>query len=906
MASRFDDFADGTDARGGTVHLRLEVEGFADMWTTSSALVGTTTGTTLGGRNVRLGLSPADAFELSEQPHLRDATLDVSGATFTIAEPEDQSATFAFARRAAVVSWLTASVTDTTTVWTVADPAAFSVNDRVHIGTETVRVTATGTTTITVQRAVWNTKAQYHYPDDYGPVAITDAPGAIRNRRVRLFAYFESDVDAAADSDGDGIPDGTLLWRGVVLRPPTTSDGVTWRLQVEPRTHLLKQEIAAESTNPIRIRGLYYHFRAPFRVQLFEHATATAGTFGVMSGVLRDTVYVTGHFDDDTAFVDAVNVAVQAAITATFTSTDTNIAIIGRTVATADGPGGWVWAITTGATARYTGVLAVSPLDGEIGIPAPLYDDPLSGTVVGVVGTTTTYYQRMQAPWHSEATHYGWVVAAGPRRFWGHTFDAGLRDPTASATAPTTRLHLSRDAGFVAGDRIQIDGLETDPGQPNSFVINAVDVADPPSVDLVDERSRPMQALNTEHDVRFQHALVDDGTLESLRAELVTEAVKANYGNVPFITGPADNDADTASWATEVAAAALDRAYTAHRAWSFTEPVTLEDLWAEEAKLLGGYFRLDAFGRIDFRRLLTRAPTDPAVVTLDSSNIIPRPEWPAWSQEPEGVVNIIEILDGYDAREDEHAVRFEVRDAISISLHKQRNTLTVAPKSANVGVPMSYLDAVEVAQTPLHFFSTNYQFVVLRVAWSVFTAALIGETVSITDARVPDTNSGTRGLNARRGIIVRREWAVPGHGTLTVMLHEQDVRGYAPAARLTGATLVSGNTWDLTITAALYAPSGSFDLDFFAANDITEVMQRDALEPLSDTATVVSIASSTSVRVTFDTGAPWGGSFTGKYDLLFRDDASAYTPTTNEARFAYIADGAFLLYDASGAKVFAP
>jgi hypothetical protein len=125
--------------------------------------------------------------------------------------------------------------------------------------------------------------------------------------------------------------------------------------------------------------------------------------------------------------------------------------------------------------------------------------------------------------------------------------------------------------------------------------------------------------------------------------------------------------------------------------------------------------------------------------------------------------------------------------------------------------------------------------------------------------------------------------------------------GYAPSAAITGAALVTGNTWDLTVTQSLYAPSGSDDLDFFTISDRVIARQTDDTSPASEVGTV-SALSATVARVVFDAAAPWGGSFSGTYVLDFADASEGVTDAM--AEYLWTADDTLALHDGTIARIF--
>jgi hypothetical protein len=194
-------------------------------------------------------------------------------------------------------------------------------------------------------------------------------------------------------------------------------------------------------------------------------------------------------------------------------------------------------------------------------------------------------------------------------------------------------------------------------------------------------------------------------------------------------------------------------------------------------------------------------------------------------------------------------------------------------------------------------------------------AVRLGDVALITSELVPNSGDGTRGVSNRRGRIVGRSVPFDPAESATVdfaiIMHTQsgsgtdganNVAGYAASARITAATLVSGTTWDCTVTQSQYAQINGDDTDFFTVGDYVIAIQDDDATPNTTTGTVVS-KTATNVRVAFGV-APWGGgAFAGTYTLEFADVSVGITDSQDD--YCYTGDVSLLLSNGNPARIFA-
>jgi hypothetical protein len=314
--------------------------------------------------------------------------------------------------------------------------------------------------------------------------------------------------------------------------------------------------------------------------------------------------------------------------------------------------------------------------------------------------------------------------------------------------------------------------------------------------------------------------------------------------------------------------------------------------------------------------------TTPVVATFDGARIATRNAdggvFPGWITASDGIVSVVRVLAAKSVRLPTNASRDprEViyRDVASISAHKNRglSTLSIEPE-AEATADLSDSEASLIASRIVAVYGHPYEVVTFRALRDEDAlGVLIGDVVAITSPHVINSANGTRGITGRKARVIGRRVSfdpsesgaasveitamMAGGGTIG-----PNYAGYAPSALITAAVVVTGNTWDLTVTQSLYAPSGSNDLDFFTLSDRVIAREVNDAAPASEFGTV-SALSATVARVVFDDTAPWGGSFSGSYVLDFAPAAEGVTSAM--AEYAWTADDTLTLHDGTIARIF--
>lgn len=860
------------------LQFRFVIEGCPDQWVSHRSLAGSAG----DGRTRRYGLSVNQPIEFEEKAILQEAELELSGMSLTIEERDDQAATYAFARKPKVLTYIAADVStnDPQTV-TVDDTTAISTNQYVHIGTETWKVNSKTSTTLTVARAQWQSKVQKHFIEvgaDARSSPITDAPGAFRNRRAFVYAHGPTELSPTAA--------GTLWWRGVVARPPRLVDAVRWVVDCDPITSLLEQEVAGDTDRPIQISGAYYPWSMPLRYQVVELGTDSAIGFG-SGGISNSTeeFYTIGYFAEDADLVADLN-------------GQTDVALAGwnnRYHWVPDAQGHPVLVVTTHATTpKYVQVYGGSRIDGVF-----------SGMMVDVQGTQVFQVQP-NATYYVRTVNYESYVRQGwPRSWIAATIslaDKPVTTGTARTDAPKTRIHLNAPLSLVVGDSIGIK-LYRSNDTPAEYLVPIVAVngsGDPNRNDVdLDEPSiaGAAEGLNAETTIRIGRNYGERIDVRTFRDAIVAKSVEKNRGTTPWLT-----DDDLASFAeAEDAAEELGQPAMV-RNYAFAKPRTVREVLKEELKLIGCYLTIDLLYEIQAKRLRVSTQTEAATFAFNDTNIIAgrTGQWPSWESERGGIVNAVLLKQGYDPKEDKYLLEpIVTRNVKSISEHSATYTLEIAPFSQD-RYAITEPKAAEIAATTLGFFRGDFHQVEIDVTWQAFNVRL-GDTVSLTTRHLPDPATGTRGLSGAIATVIGRRWTYPGIGRITLLVHTKRVAGYAPNANVVTDTHEGSNVHLLTVTQNFYAPTGVNDLSYFAQGDEVEVYQFDNAGTATRTATVLAIPSATTIRVQASSS-----SFAGSgWVLALRDRADLYTPTANAGKYAWIANSN-LLYNSEPAFEYAP
>jgi hypothetical protein len=871
----------------------------------------------------RVGGLVREGLGFEEHAYLAGADIEQTLCTFTIAEtpyPDLDAATEVFSDNASTLAWLDASLTASATTLTVNDTTDLGAGGYYHIGTEVIYVESVDSSTeCTIQRGLWRTTGQAHNVTAGGSasvVPVRDAIGIWAGRRWWLYAH---GADAIATS---GTADtGTLFCQGRIASEPELADECTWTITTESRWAFLEQEIGANFDKARKIRGIYYPATYPLVITVWRCATAAASN---TPDAQVDVVIPSGFFATNQEWADHVAATLNA---------NTTISGWGVVFAGAVINNRWELKLLTPSPARYFRVMGRTPVDGIFNafLGIDRYDTTSSAPVgingndclpISNVDASTWYlccWQQFEAsPW----------VATEHMRLAPRTININARASTIDtsvtvATYPPGRMYLDDVTGIADGDTllipqpddeegneqparaVEVFGVDTAAGYVEAYAASDAGVASvtegAPEIAAAGPACPELSPVRT-------YGATSGISLSEFRDALIAAAPGgANDGSTPWVLSD-----ELASWTDAVTEASAGRGYLTRRRYAFHKGQRLSDVLRQEAMLYGLFFYTDS----DFKIALRPLTIDTASVSSgrhvqDGSHITDERHG-AIRQSGDSIVNVVEIATGYDPVEDKHVKRaIRVVDLGSVAETKRRRVLEVRPKSAPAGADdITDTDALTLTAPIRALFGSRIFHVEVDVPWT-FLDVLIGDSVLLTSDVLPwagkrGVHDAGEGMQSVRGIVVGRTWYVDdAAGTLTLLVSGLDVAGYAPSARVSSATNVSGDIWDLVVENNRYAPSGAQDASYFSANFAIRLIEWDAATPTVRTGTVSSVTLGTNtIRVALDSA--WGGLGGATYNLCFGASSSWIA-----AQQLYMAIGASTRRTNMGgtsrlARVFAP
>lgn len=858
----------------GSPEYRLKIEGLPIEWTTTAALNRTadySTNTTKRQNGLK-----RDGLMIKESSDWIRGKMKLSAFSARIVDI-DESASDIFEVLPSKSTYLAANCDADDTTVTVLSSVGWAVGDLAYINTETWRITNISGTTWTISRARFGSIAQKHWVTVGESLAlpeITDRPMGVEGRRVYLYGYSDqNDVDAAGD--------GQQIFIGYVSSEPSLSEGLTeWSVGVDPITRVLGSDLGYDPNEPLKPRGIYFPWVFPFSVTISKAANA--------GGVVRVTSQkLTGFFEDQQAFVDAVNAAIATdqvgqATQVLFSALDSNhYRLLGWTTDAAYAP-----------QVTYQDVGSFLE-DGEAGVR---WHDPDTGEIIenDDIAINKTYYSN--------------VISRTPRGMMGilpETFDPALLVDGDAATAPFNRVYLGGNSPIVPGvTKAKFVFPSTSPSYvapltgENIFDIVNLDV-DEGWIEVARAGGTTGGFLTPETKVSLalDFGPADGGLLIDYLDDVVANSAEyANIGILPFLVS---TDIDLTTSRTEIEAAARGRVATSKRVFTKFQTGKFEDWLAEELKILGCLICLDATGRIVIRRLEAPSPTEFNGALIDASTTLVDGHLPTWSKSSFGLINAVKFSTKYDSDKDEWTGASElVRDIPGLGRNKIPRTLAIKPRSRSAigdeNVP--FTEWVSISSAIFGMFGVPYNTIDVDVPFSLFESLLVGSSATIDSAQLPDayasrTYAGKRGFSRPRvGVVQARSWDLQRcRGTVTLYVPSINAGGYTPSARVTSQT-GSDTTWTLTVSAtdsyfgARWWPTGAVATDLFETGYRVRVTLWDSEATNNAIGTVTAVTAST-VSVEFD--ATWTP---GSDVWILGYNIAESLVADEQERFAYIAD----------------
>lgn len=865
----------------GQVAWRISIDGYPHEAVSAKSLERTTA----DGRKRYIGLR-MDGLRLSESIDLPYAKWRAEGFTVTIADIGKRW-TGTFGRQPQQITWLDAStsLSASATTVTVQSTSGFDSSGQIYCDTETIGYTGTTSTTFTTcTRGVWGSVAQYHYNTvgaDLRFPEVTDWPRSIEGRRVRLFAYGAGD---------DHTGNGTQVWVGVAEGEPRFN-GVEWELDVGPPSSVFDTDIGTELEAPRTIRGIYYPYTAPLYLRINER---TSGNFA--TALTAETeIGLAGFWETQEEFcsdlTDLIATAIGNPISGTFVTPGANLR------AEPDGES-WRFVLTTPSSdARWVNVLGapsgpISAVDGSLGPGQPRWAAG-DGSLPETLSTDSTYFLR---PDSATGPDSAGTVPRSTVGYFDATYGAALGSPNQSgvdsATSPNGRLYLDGPA-TGSTSAITLDWSANGIGIESSAT---VDTDTPDSTDNfvdIDEHAQWWLPDGTSDDLLVATSAnlpkiglvrsLGTGSLADLLTTLVTQTAQyLNAGTAPFIRPTDDeykSDVDvTSDGLAELRAAADHSAYTSQRRYTIAKSVTLSELIEHEARLVGVFPCLNSNGQIVFRRLRLPSPSEASSGSLTSSVIVVDDTLLSHERSPWGSFNTVEISTGYDPIEDDYVGEtYKIRDVAAYGMTPKPRVLEISPKSAD-GVVPTVEDARYIASSVLGVFGAPYDVLTVQVPPTLFET-LLGDVVSVTWGKVP-ASDGTLGVSGKLGLVIGRELRpTEASGSLTILLTDQRVGGYVPAAKITSISGTSGGTGTFTIiVSADYFRSDQTAADHFKVGERIRLFRWGSTSTTTVTGTVTAIGLN-AMQLTTDTGWTYGANTWAIAGAVSTDISAAHQKT---------------------------
>lgn len=882
----------------GKVALRLVIEGMPTEWVTDSELATTST----DDRFRKVGLE-ATSFSFSETADLTSAALESTGFTARIVDV-DGEATKEFASRPSHTTWLTQNLAAGDTTIHVRSVSGWVVGKTIHVGTECLTVSNIPTSvTATVSRGTRDTITQGHFTNDgenlRAPEVTYHRPTCIEGRRVYVYAY------------GDGeTGNGTRIFAGVCATDASMRDGVTWEFTVDPLTAILEQDIGADLEEKFAPRGIHYYIDNGLTISISRLANASYDgastsdrtTFNIGSTLATDgTVF----YESQEEFCSAINdyiVTRTSGWTYPFT-----IAGAGNTPTLKAVPtdsGSWTFQYQTGGTAYWVLVEARSPIDPWFYTNAP------NGYVRDGDNPYTLTANRLYelVPVGSAASLPGRGMV--PRGIYGHDSGVSLAHYTGSdlyrsmyigGTVDVSGISFTNPGGLTIEwpEASSVAGAET-----TLHNVLAADSGDR-SVRLQDTGGAEVARIWTPEilpKISLSRSTASGNLYDYIEEICTNSADTANAGYSPLLTS---DDVDLATSQTEIESAVAGVPFMRERVYAQTKRLKLSEVLGPEMMLLGLVACMDETGKIVIRKIRSTSASGDIAATIDASSQLSGISLPSWERFQNGSVNDITLKTGWDPIADEYnGTTFRVRDVGSYSRNKLARKLEIEPKSytpfsGRADVGLVYRDIMPAVEPILGLLGYPYDVVKVAVPLTMYDV-LIGDSVTITSAQLPDVETGKRGMDGAVGIVIGREWHVAeGHGLLTLLVSHLNTAGYAPTSRITSYT--GTNPYTITIAAGSQ-PTGYATISKWAVGDFVRVNAINSVSPTVRDGTISAInAALDQFTITLSGAIP-----AGTLDVEY---AGATDVQESQEIYAFFGNDSAIIEYGSGdgpARMFAP
>ncbi len=932
-----------TKATGvGTLRFAIVIEGWPDTWVTDPSITYAP-----DEQTVRVGLS-ADGIVIQDRVIMHEARLEQQGNTFKIRPPQriqegasqwSDYATRSFSKRTVPVAMALEGLdAGGTTAPDIQGGADLEDDTYYWIGSEAVKTD----TAPTISRGRYSSIDQTHFiptePTD-PPLYLWPYPPTMEGRRVYLYVWGTGDP---------GGSQGTLIWRGIVRRPPVLArDGVGWDIQCSSITDVLKQTLAGD-IKTVKPVGIYHHAYCAVKLEI---------AFGIGSAA-SDPIMIVGWDANEAAMRARINAAIATRLVDSGADSFIDSLVMTRSL---DGPFR-LELRTKSSGADGIWVRLSSPIIGGVDTLkedawASASSGELRDGILVTLATSTTYSVEFKRP-HDSFFNPQWIgawepsvplevvnplgyaneIMARPRHNANAAPLRGYRwqssDPTDLADNPPWRMYVDTD--MTGAEAVHVPGTAKSDGL---FTVNNtgsdargyymdIDPWFSPGSAFGFDRWTPLNGVGP---LGFMGFI--DGAAEirvrrnygtGITVFLFMNAVQAmaplfgNKADTPFVT-----DRDCTEWAPALGVLQNPAAMASLRDYVFFGSVALDTMLQEELKLICHCMRIDEDGLIDAVPLpkLTSTVPVPLANRITGADIITPAdtygELPTWEPMRDGRVTTVQYQLEYDALSDSWLDPPAVfMDSLAVSLAKTRGKFVSEIKPYTHASARGLLPAVpgppqwlrDLAARYLTLFAHDYDVVKICVPFTKFHI-LCMDVVTLTHGHVPD-GTGSRGISARRGVVIERSWPMDpgaaGYGQLTIMLVQNGVSGYTPSAIVTSHTNTSGTTWTLVCNSAVpinQAVSTNGDglcLEHFQNGDYIRLVEVDAFSPTIVTGVISgtpNLGADSCVVVLDDAWTP-GASV---WVLEYQEDSA----TASQEQYAYVADDQLEVLNVGFARMFA-
>lgn len=871
----------------GQIHVRATVEGWPVEFVTASSMA-----QTMGDGRERADGLKLSGITIGANLDLPSGKIDSKGSRVEVhGVTRDFAAVASLRKKPTLRTYLTGYVDRTDTTIPVFSTDGWPTSGVLHLNTEAIAYTGVTSTTFTgCTRGVWDTVAQAHFVQDGGGAfeaesaglaypPVTNHPASLEGRRVFFHLY------SAADGHGG---DGNLRWFGVAVTD-AKFEGLKASFQVDAPTAILKQQIGGDVVQELPIRGIYYPWSCPFVLPLT--LCDSAGNGEAEPGLSPALVKVTGHFETEADFCDALTTEIENAALAAWGVTWNGIIYAQPT------SGGFELVYSTPATG--TRYVRIRP---DAGGPAErAFAQLLSGAAAG------SFDQLLGAEWvgdgetapadplDNDATYRVQFSTSFPRAYFGDADTpwtrAGLDVPAEAANAPGTRIYLGGLIALAAGI-IVYDTTSSDPSR-------AVPIGLWDTGDRWVQHSRPearIAGLFALHGpaTRFKAGReLATGNIGDLLAYLVANSPDyANVGAMPLLretdietTAVDDGEGGTITLAEHVVRNGLGGPLAnARRYVALGQDVTLEELAGPDIVAAGMHWTIESNGSLALRRVRLAASTDPAAFTITARQTVgtlPTLEASAlW-----GFLSALHLETGYDPIADEYTgVTHHVPNVQGSAPNRAAKTLTIEQKSMDLTGPPVLEDVIRLARVWLGLLGQPYDIVTLQVPMLFFDAQL-GDAIKVTSDHVLN-DDGTMGIEDKLGILIGYEWELEtGKGGFTLLMHRRNISGYAPGFRIASQADLGGDLWDMTLNVTEL--TDQLLSTWYEVGDAVRVVQQDATTPTEIQGTITAIDDGTET-ITVQLASAWT---VGVSEWAIESlDSDQYDQADNLARFVFVSD----------------